>query len=173
VSNDYLPVSPTLLSKTTEFSYVFCPQKKSVALKGNLWHGTSQILGGVCVMANGKELVERRKHKRFQVDNGAFVRVGPHSYKMGRLIDISMGGLAFHYVGSQEANESYLAIFLTETNFYLDEVPIKTVWDLEMAGKLPSSSITVRRHGVQFVNLPDEQRSQVQFFINNHTIGEA
>ena len=125
-------------------------------------------------MSAGKREVERRRDGRFQVPKGVFVEVRrPHHSKLGEIIDISMGGLAFHYVGSQEANESYLAIFLTETNFHLDEVPIRTVLDLETADRLPSTSITVRRCGVQFVNLTDEQRSQIQFFINNYTIGEA
>jgi c-di-GMP-binding flagellar brake protein YcgR len=124
-------------------------------------------------MNTTNERVERRKHKRFQVDNSAFVILGSHYEKLGRIIDISMGGLAFRYMTAVERpNASYLAIVLPETNFCLDEVSAKTISDFELPDKLPASSITVRRCGVQFVNLTDNQKSQIEFFINNYTIGE-
>lgn len=124
-------------------------------------------------MTTTNERVERRKHKRFQVDNGAFVILGSHHDKSGRIIDISMGGLAFRYLTPvKRPNGSYLAIVLPETNFYLDEVPAKTISDFELADKLPTNSMTVRRCGVQFVNLTDNQQSQIEFFINNYTAGE-
>lgn len=124
-------------------------------------------------MTSTTERVERRKHKRFQVDNGAFVVLGSNHDKSGRIIDISVGGLAFRYMTPVERqNGSYLAIVLPETNFYLDEVSIKTISDFELPYKLPTNSMAMRRCGVQFVNLTDNQKSQIEFFINNYTIGE-
>ncbi|MBW2565547.1 MAG: PilZ domain-containing protein [Deltaproteobacteria bacterium] len=124
-------------------------------------------------MTNTKERVERRKHKRFRIEHGAFVGLGPRYDKVGRIIDISMGGLAFRCFGSRKANGSCLAVFFTETNFHLDEVQIKTISDFEIAGKLPSSSITARRCSVQFMGLTEKQRSQIEFFIKNYATGET
>lgn len=53
-------------------------------------------------MYTRKELVERRKHKRFQVPFGAFAVLGPHSTKVGRIMDISMGGLTFRHIDRKE-----------------------------------------------------------------------
>ncbi len=120
-------------------------------------------------MTNTKERVERRKHKRFKVENGAFVGLGPRYDKVGRIIDISMGGLAFRCFGSREANGSCLAVFFTETNFHLDEVQIKTISDCEIADK----PITARRCSVQFRSLTEKQRSQIEFFIKNYATDET
>jgi hypothetical protein len=45
---------------------------------------------------------ERRKYERFQVSMGLFVVLGPHSTKMGRVIDVSPAGLAFSHVDRDE-----------------------------------------------------------------------
>jgi c-di-GMP-binding flagellar brake protein YcgR len=124
-------------------------------------------------MTSTNERVERRRYKRFQVDNGAFVILGSNHDRSGRILDISMGGLSFRYTTPVERkNGSYLAIVLPETNFYLDEVPVKTISDFELPYKLPTNSMTARRCSVQFVNLTDNQKSRIEFFINNYTKGE-
>jgi len=43
--------------------------------------------------------VERRKHERFKVGGDVFAIFGEDSRAMGRIIDISKGGLAFNYNG--------------------------------------------------------------------------
>jgi hypothetical protein len=125
-------------------------------------------------MTSAKERVERRKHKRFQVDNGALVILGWYYEKVGRIIDISKGGIAFRYTPTEEEqNGSDLAIVLSETNFYLDEVSNKTITDFELADKTPITSVNARRRGVQFTNPTDSQKAQIEFFINNYTNREA
>jgi hypothetical protein len=52
----------------------------------------------------GKERVERRKHQRFQVPSSAFAGIGSYFGKVGRILDLSMGGLAFRYIGLEEPN---------------------------------------------------------------------
>ena len=52
-------------------------------------------------MINRKGLKERRKHKRFQVPTGAFVALGPHGKILGKVVDISVSGLAFGYINGQ------------------------------------------------------------------------
>jgi hypothetical protein len=102
---------------------------------------------------SANERVERRKHKRFQVDNGALVLLGWYCEKVGRIIDISKGGMAFRYTPTEEEqNGSDLAIVLSETNFYLDDVPAKTISDLEIADGISATTVTPRRRGVHFTN---------------------
>jgi PilZ domain len=45
--------------------------------------------------------VERRKHKRFKVRGDIFAVFGKDSQAMGRIIDISKGGLAFNHKGTK------------------------------------------------------------------------
>ena len=125
-------------------------------------------------MTNTNERVEQREHKRFQVCTGAFVGLGPHYDRVGPILDISMGGLSFRHIGKKKlTNGSYLDIFLTEANFYLGKVPINPILDCEIADKPPSSSVTIRRYEVKFGKLTDNQRSQIEFFIKNYTVGQA
>ncbi len=128
-----------------------------------------------------EEIVERRTHKRFRAQDGAFAVAGmppqPHFIPPGQIVDVSRGGLAFHYVAGDEKegpNGSFeLVILLANKNFHIDKVPFETISDFEIANEVPFSSITMRRRGVQFGKLTDKQISQLDYFIRNHTIGEV
>jgi len=124
-----------------------------------------------------KEVDERRKHKRFRVQNGAFAVLTafswPHStQKLGHIIDIGMGGLAFSYITSEESPNGAveLSIFLAENRFHLRNIPFETISDVETTEE-PSSSLTMRRRSVQFGELAPNQVSQLKYFMRNHTIG--
>jgi hypothetical protein len=125
-------------------------------------------------MNRRNESVEHRKHKRFQIRQGTYVALAPPYGKVGPVIDISMGGLSFRYVdGKETTNGSYINIFLTEANFYLEKVSVKTILDFKIPDKSASSSITMRRCGLQFRGLTHNQASQLKFFVENYSIGEA
>jgi hypothetical protein len=122
----------------------------------------------------GKAVADHRKHKRFQVPPGVFVGFGPHVNKVGQMIDLSLGGLAFRYIGSKESqNGSHLDIFMADNDFYLGSIPFKTVSDFEIVQTTPSSSMTMRRSGVRFGKLTSKQRSELEYFLQHHTLGEA
>ncbi len=120
-----------------------------------------------------KEIVEQRQHKRFQVPKGTFVGLGPHDTKVGQIIDVGMGGLAFRYVGREEPSNGELDIFLNERDFYLGRVPFRTVTDFEITSRRDSGATAMRRSGVQFRKMKPNQISQLEYFIQNHTLGEA
>ena len=125
-------------------------------------------------MKSKKDLVERRGHKRFEVKEGAFASLkGPVS-KLGQITDISRGGLAFRYIdtGVRPARLFDLEISLTDNTFRLKEVSCKSISDSEITNEFHFSSITMRRLGVQFEKLTQDQNSQLEYFIQNHTIGE-
>jgi hypothetical protein len=124
-------------------------------------------------MRVNKEFVERRKHTRFQVPKSAFVGLGPYDAKVGQIIDVSTGGLAFRYVGSEEPSNGELSIFVAEGDFYVGQIPFKTISDFEIPGKTPSTSVTLRRSGVQFGQLSDHQTSQLEHLLHSLTLGEA
>jgi len=125
-------------------------------------------------MNSKKDLAERRVYKRFEVQEGAFTSLrGPVS-KLGQIMDISRGGLAFRYIdtGVYPDSSFELDISLSDNGFHLAEVSCKTISDSAIAKESYSSSITMRRLGVQFAELTHNQTSQLEHFIQNHTIGE-
>ncbi len=120
---------------------------------------------------------ENRKHKRFKAKGGAFAVLGPHVKNLGRIIDISKGGLAFSYHEKGEPLHKLfeLDILLADNGFYLDKVPFNAVWDFQIVidEEAPASSLAPRSCGVQFGALSDDQKSQLDYFIQNYTLGEV
>lgn len=132
-------------------------------------------------MTNKAELVEQRRHKRYQVPTGLFVALGPNDTILGQILDISMGGLAFRYLDSKKPTDcSYLNIFLIEHDFCLGNVPITSVSDYEIDNTVvckivdgvPLSCRAMKRSSVQFGELTYHQRYQIEGFIQNHTTDE-
>ena len=126
------------------------------------------------IISKSKKQVDRRRHKRFHVRDTAFVvfrAPWPRSTSVAQIIDISMNGLAFSYIaGEKRSNSSSkLDILLGNRSFYLDKVPFKTISDCKAPNKVPLSSIEMRRCGVQFGKLTQEQVSKLKYFIWNHT----
>ena len=116
-------------------------------------------------------MVERRKHKRFQVQDDAIAVLRPSINKRGPIIDISRGGLAFRYITGKDSSgrSSKLDILLTDLRFYVGHMPIRTVSDFEVTSDLPFRGIKRRRRSVQFGKLTQEQMSHLERFIRDHT----
>ena len=125
-------------------------------------------------MTNTKQVLERRKHKRFHVQDGTFAVLGSRYGKIGRVIDMSIGGLGFSYiVGEEQGDDSHrLSILLAEDSFHLTRIAFKTVWDTETK-EVPLSTVAMRRCGVEFGDLTEYQISQLEYFLENHTVGGA
>ena len=106
---------------------------------------------------------ERRKHRRFKARSGTF-SVGE---KQGKIIDISMAGVAFSYVEQEDwTDESFdRGMLLGERDLHIEDIPLKIISDCAI-----NSGLTViRRCGVKFEQLTPRQISQLEFFIWNNT----
>ncbi len=122
---------------------------------------------------SGKNLIERRKHKRFKGQYGAFVVLQSTVYKLGQIIDISRGGLAFKYIANRNRFKwsDELDILLADSDFQLEKISFKIVSDHRIESEMPFRYITTRRCGIRFGELEKDQISRIEYFINNHTIG--
>jgi len=122
-----------------------------------------------------KEHKERRKYTRFRARDGALIELRSYRGKLGEIIDISKGGLAFRYIdiGDRPKGSFEVDIFLKEAGFRLEKVPAKTVSDLKTTKYFPYSSTETRRQGIQFGELTGDQVSKLEQFIKNYTRGEV
>ncbi len=114
--------------------------------------------------------VDNRDFTRFSAREGAFaVITAPR--KLGQILDISKGGLAFTYMGEEEGPEkdAELDIFLSGIGFKSKNIPYKTISDFEIKSKVEFSSVKMRRCGVKFRQLHLDQISQIENFLQNHT----
>jgi len=116
---------------------------------------------GDCSTEEKKPSAEQRAHKRFQVPMGSFVSLGSNGSVLGQILDVSMGGLSFRYIGDTSENGSHLDIFSTEHDFHLGRVRFKAVKDFEIdnrvlykiGGKAHPHCRTMRRGSVKFHKL--------------------
>jgi len=122
-------------------------------------------------MIKRKESVERRKDKRFEVQEGTFAVFTPHFSNWGQVIDISRHGLAFRYTGKglPKNMPSQLGISIADIGFYLGRVPFKVISDFEIARAGSHHLSMARQCGVEFGELTPGQISQLEFIISNYT----
>jgi c-di-GMP-binding flagellar brake protein YcgR len=118
---------------------------------------------------------ERRQHRRFQADNSAFAIFRPGFNKWGKIKDISESGLAVEYVTAETYEEapSSIDIFTSQDHFYLPKVPCRIVYDTTLfeLQAVTQGASQKRRCGLQFKELNEHQRSEIQFFLSRHTRG--
>jgi hypothetical protein len=127
-------------------------------------------------MNKTEERIERREHERFQAPRDAFVAFfGPRHNEVGRIIDISVRGLAFRYISNQGSAGGLhgLNIFSPVHNFYLDNVQFKTISDVQIAKKAPSGPVRIRRGSVEFGELEEQQVFQLEYFIHKYIMSEV
>ena len=120
---------------------------------------------------------ERRKYRRFLAQDTAFAVVRPQFTKLGKIKNISGGGLAFEYIAyeGQREDSSGIHIFLSGGTFFLTNIPSKIIHDIEIAEEYPKFSdiVKMRMCGLQFGELTEEQAAQLEFFLKNHTTETA
>ena len=112
-------------------------------------------------------MADRRKHERFRIKGKALAYYRTHSPKIGEIMDIGSGGLAFSYMGSAELPNSTfeLEIMFPDRTDYLDALPCKAVSD-RMAESGAGECTGTRRCGVLFGELTDDQRAKLERLIH-------
>ena len=142
--------------------------------------------------------MDRRNHQRYGVKPGTFAILRSTSIELSKISDMSMGeiafavikskpikmgqitnistdGLAFHYIDRHDGSNSLykMDILFAGEAFYLDRLLFKPVFDIGVKTDIPLDSFSIRKCGVQFGELNHRQRSQLEYFICNHTVDSA
>jgi signal transduction histidine kinase len=114
--------------------------------------------------------IDRRRSPRFVANSGAFVisRADPSS--RGELLDISLSGLSFRYLDAAQnfGRVDELALCTEDNRFVVDNLKVKTVFDLKTDGAQKPNSSVQHRCGVQFEELTMSQMEQLRYFIQNN-----
>ena len=126
-------------------------------------------------MSKGKDLVEQRKHTRFRVMDGIYAALGSTGNKLGQIINVSRGGLAFRYIDIGERPDRMLELEISpkDNGFGIRDVLFQTIFDSEASSDFPFASTPMRRRGGRFITLTREQISDLEYFIQNYTVGAA
>ena len=115
---------------------------------------------------------ERREHKRHCVENDSYAAISPDSKKLGRIVNISKGGLAFEYFVNygSEISKPNQTIYLSSNGCYVENIPFKVIEDREVANNLPFNSMEKRKQRVQFGTISHRQSFDLDFYIQNNTV---
>lgn len=144
-----------------------------------------------------KKSVERRTYQRFQVKKDAFALIRPPHIKpihiqgksmseiacavfrskfiwVGHINNISLGGLACHYIKKNDPFNDILEmdLLLAGSGFYLKNLAFEPIADFEIDDVIPFDTIETRQLRVQFHLLTEYQKSQLDDFIRDHTTRE-
>lgn len=124
-------------------------------------------------MVGRKRTIERRKNKRYKAVEGAYAAISPNSHKLGQIIDLSMGGLAFKYIDTSHDDpdarrDPEETIFLSSMGYYVGDLPFKTISDYEITNTPSFSSMKVRKRHVQFKDLTFKQLFDLDYYLKNN-----
>ncbi len=116
---------------------------------------------------------KRRKDKRHEVHEGVLVVVDPHSEKKDRIIDISLGGLAFSYDDDRKRlDEKFEVDIYVDNELYIKKLNVQLVSDAEV-GEVPFESVNVRRLSGQFMWITPIQKSELNSLFRKYGIGKG
>ncbi|MBC8316877.1 MAG: PilZ domain-containing protein [Desulfobulbaceae bacterium] len=133
-------------------------------------------------MAESNNARDQRKYDRHSIELGAFaVFSDDESLIPGRVIDISMGGIAFFYFDGEEwPNESSEIFKLFGEDFYMENVPLEIISDTiiddrnhpiyKTMGEANTEGRKIRRRGVKFGKLSKDQKEQLETFLKENDI---
>jgi hypothetical protein len=123
-------------------------------------------------MIDATDFIEKRRDKRFAMQNGIVALPGASAVEIGTIVDISRGGISIRYTPTDEQNDAApdIDILLTDHNFYITGVPVTTRSNFKLENKIPFSYIYERRCGMQFGELTDNQLNQLNELLVNYVI---
>lgn len=114
----------------------------------------------------------RRKHKRYNVIDGAYVIIEQYRgvAEKIQLLDIGEGGLAFVYafMGDAIAENGQISIIAGD-KIYLEKVLYETMSDEELS-QVSNEMIVMRRRGVQFKKLKGVDKDRLMDFITENMV---
>jgi hypothetical protein len=117
-----------------------------------------------------------RRYIRFLAEENAFAVLGDDYSKVGKIKDISFGGLSFDYLNNDQPTSkgrSKISIFTVNDGFHLADVDCTVICDCQadeigqkLFGELHKTKCTV-----EFLSLSDNQKKLLDHFLKCHTTG--
>jgi hypothetical protein len=114
---------------------------------------------------------DRRQLTRYKVNGDFYLTFWPSLDRIGRLKDVSGGGVSFEYAvldRKDEVDEVEVNVFSARPDsFVLWGVPCKVVYDTRV--EQPTlSGVETRRCGLQFQTLSNQQSNQLQVLLRQY-----
>ena len=87
---------------------------------------------------------ERRRKARLRPKSLTFVAVRPEFARLGKLLDISKGGLCFQYMSEEDQKVDgtllKVDVFISQNGYYLPRVPCREIYDTKIKKGMVSTT---------------------------------
>ena len=119
-------------------------------------------------------MIEQRKYARFVLEHETFAAIGNNYNIVGKVIDISLGGLSFEYILNRNLKKKYskLDIFTFGSIFHLYNLPCNIIYNIDVNVPFVNNSfvkiLTTKRSGLEFDELTEDDFLQIELFIKNN-----
>jgi len=123
--------------------------------------------------------MDKRKYHRFSVEENVIVALQNGLNRIGKVKDISLGGLSFEHVYEEDLiggdSRKSLTVWINDVN--LPKIPCKIVYNNPLQTPSEYNSLAIRlitkRCGIQFESLTDQQIAQLDSFLRTYAKSEA
>ena len=115
---------------------------------------------------------DRRREKRYSMEKDTYAIIDHGETRLGHIIDISKGGMAFSYLGNEPLSHKDVEVdlFMYQNNYYVDTIPAQIVANFEMPSTFYVRTIAMMRCCLQFKELSQKKRSELDFLLKNYVI---
>jgi hypothetical protein len=121
-------------------------------------------------------ITEKRRYLRFQAKDDAYAIFGCTTSTVGKLKDISIGGLAFiHFEQIEDVVQEFskVTIFASDHRNYLPDLTCRLIYDftIDENNNIQNfqEAFRKKRCGVQFTSTTETQIEKLKLFIDHHT----
>lgn len=107
------------------------------------------------------------------LQQNAIAALGSEYSRVGKVLDISLGGLAFEYIIGEQIvlNSTKLDIYLVGNIFHLSNIPCRIIYDIQIHMPYVNNNLikvlTNNRCGLKFDKLSRDESLQLKLFIEN------
>jgi len=118
--------------------------------------------------------MEKRKQFRLLPPPNTYAALGRNYTTVGKVKDISLGGLALEYIAGEETDLSsdIVDIFLVGSVFYCYNIACQIEYDIQVYVPHVNNhfikTLTTKRCGIRFKSLSEENRAQLNLLLESN-----
>ena len=127
-------------------------------------------------------VIEKRKYVRFLAQPDTYAAIGSGFTKIGKLRNISMGGLAFDYYSDPSGKEGArncdsTVIIFTEDKLFTEKIHCRMIYNFPKCRSNQTALLgfdsAVKQYGLKFMTISKNQNKRLEYFIKNYAQGIA
>ncbi len=113
-------------------------------------------------MESESTVIEKKAYQKLETKEGAYAAISPFSNKIGRIVNISLGGLVFKYIDREKEADTFgEIIFLGNFGFNLSDLSLRTT-DFEHATVVEGIEVHEEDNGMAFSDTPSYKPENIR-----------